>query len=55
MKINACSSNSSCYGLDFEFGSQIGVDLKFNIYHIVGYVNQGDSIKLINNFRVFDW
>jgi len=28
--------------LDFEFGSQIGVDLKVNIYHIVGLVNQGN-------------
>jgi len=48
MKINPRSSNSSGFGLDFEFGSQCGVDLKVNIYHIVGPVNGANTIKLIN-------
>jgi len=48
MKINPRSSNSSGFGLDFEFGSQCGVDLKVTIYHIVGLVNGTNTIKLIN-------
>jgi len=48
MKINLGYSNNSGIRFDFEFGSQIGVDLKVNIYHIVGLVNGLNTIKLIN-------
>ena len=47
-KINPRYSNNSGFRLDFEFGSQCGVDLKVNIYHIVGPVNGANSITLIN-------
>jgi len=48
MKINLSFSNNSGIRFDFEFGSQIGVDLKVNIYHIVGPVNGVNTVTLIN-------
>ena len=48
MKINPRSSNSSGLRTDFEFGSQTGVDLKINIYHIVGSVNGANTTKFTN-------
>jgi hypothetical protein len=44
MKINPRSSNSSGFGHNFEFGSQCGVGLKINIYHIVVPVNKANTI-----------
>ena len=48
MKINLSYSNNSGIRFDFEFGSQSGVDLKVNIYHIVGPVNGVNTMTLIN-------
>jgi len=48
MKINLSYSNNFGIRFDFEFGSQIGIDSKVNICHIVEPVNGLNIIKLIN-------
>ena len=48
MKINLRYSNNSGIRFDFEFGSQIGADLKVKTYRIVGPVNGVNTMTLIN-------
>ena len=40
--LSACFPNSSAGSDYLEFYSQIGIDLNFNIYHIVVYVNRSN-------------